>query len=420
MERKPQLCGTLLVSVLILLFYLPVWATEGTERRWERGQQILRNFICQTHGVSTLTIASVVTLIHPEEPGYQVPPEEGQTILIRCDYIEFLEGSRLESVSNLRIHVESALSGIVHVKSVRGKPGLDAAPDRELAKSSKAENGAKGAKGKKGRNASTWRWRSSDRRANPGRPGGDGGDGKAGLPGDQGPAGSPGHGGSTIHITAFSVDSETTVTIESIGGPGGNGGRGGRGQDGGDGGDGGRGGKGGNAASLNSAKRGGNGGNGGDGGDGGDGGTGGTGARGGDGGEIYLYLVEDDELPYFHLMNEGGAGGDPGIGGHPGKGGEGGAMGHAGGGGWPAGPDPLCLLTLCTHRILFGSDLEVKWHGEGDSGNRGSYGATGQDGRPGRIGKWGERGDKGKEEIRRWGLVPLEDFISHGNLLEGS
>ena len=412
MGHKSEISKAFGIAVLV---FLSVSSVLASEERWEVGERSLENFICQDHGASELTIAGVVTLSHPHELGYQVSPLEGQTILIKCDVIEFLEGSRLESVSNLRIIADRALNGAVHVKSLRGQPALDAALDRELAKSWKAANGSKGVDGHNGHNATLL----AD--GTPGQHGGRGSDGATGLPGEKGPAGSPGFDGGHIHITAFSIGNETTVTIESAGGSGGNGGRGGRGQDGGDGGAGGRGGKGGDAYEiLHDAERGGDGGNGGDGGDGGNGGPGGTGGRGGDGGAIFFYVAEGGGQPKdLKFITDGGDGGYPGVGGPPGKGGKGGEFGHAGGGGWPSDFDLGCLVTLCIHRLILGDGLEIDWHGYGDSGNRGAYGKPGKDGRPGPIGGWGENGVRGKTGEWKMGNVSLRDFLTYSGTHEG-
>ena len=422
MAHRSEVPKALMVGILFLLSFSSVLAQE----RWETGERVLENFVCQHHGVSRLTVAGVVTLSHPSEPGYQVPPSQGRTILIKCDDIEFLESSRLESVSNLRIIVDRALNGAVHVKSLRGQPGFDAVIDRELARSRKAASGVNGINGLDGSNADL----TSD--GTLGQRGGDGGGGATGQPGVQGPPGSPGFDGSHIQIVAFSVGSETTVMLETLGGPGGNGGRGGRGQDGGDGGAGGRGGKGGDASLTHDAERGGDGGNGGDGGDGGNGGSGGTGGRGGAGGDVFFYVAEGGGRPQdLKFRTDGGDGGYPGIGGPPGKGGKGGAFGHAGGGGYPQDcffvpvdclfeEIPILDVIAEIPNVITGEVLEVKWHGHGHPGNRGKYGEPGENGRPGPIGTWGESGARGNTGEWKMGNVSIKDFITYSDSHGGS
>ena len=418
MGHRLQVFKALVVVVLFLLSFSSVLAAE---ERWESGMRSLENFICQDHGVSKLTITGAVTISHPSEPGYQVPPSQGRTILIKCDVIEFLEGSRLESVSNFRIIANLRLDGAVHVKSLRGRPGLDAAPDRELQKTRKAANGVRGGDGPGGHNAGTL---GSD--GTPGQRGEDGSDGATGQAGVEGPAGSPGFDGSHIHIAAFSVGNGATVTLETTGGTGGNGWRGGRGQDGGDGGVGGMGGKGGDASVTHDAEKGGDGGNGGDGGDGSNGGPGGTGGSGGRGGDVFFYVAEGGgRLVNLTMITDGGNGGYPGIGGPPGKGGKGGKFGPAGGGGWPEDVDLLCPLTFCLNRVVLeivldnGDALEIEWHEHGDLGQRGNYGEPGKDGLPGPIGIWGKNGSSGQAGTWNPGTVRVKDFEEYSSLHSG-
>lgn len=394
-----------------LFFPLAVAAEELTLT----DQKITTDFFsCEDQGIDRLVLSGSVEFEHTQNEEPFSPLDNDKEILIKCEAIHFEDQSRIVSRSNLRFIVDGTLSGSVHVVSSRGFTGYDA-PSRRIEDLSKhkAANGTIGLGGKNGENASSPP--DHDHDGTRGQNGFMGNPGEHGVPGTNGLTGSTGADAGNIHITTNSVAEGTTVELVTRGGDGGAGGRGGRGEDGGIGGQGGQGGKGGDASITHTAERGGDGGQGGQGGAGGNGGPGGNGGEGGQGGLAFFYIVEEGgrlaEAGTFDVS--GGLGGFPGIGGAPGLGGDGGPGGAPGLGGFPDDLDILTVVTMGTHRLIVGDDLEIEIHGEGDLGKVGEIGPRGPDGRPGPIGEWGAAGRRGQGGELFQGVVSLEDFTDY-------
>lgn len=378
-----DLFGLLAASCTVVL--LAVCPALSADVVWE-GTVKISHFECGEEGNDKIVIRNMVTLVHPED---KAVVDEAKRISIVCPFLQFDNGSSLNTLSALDIRIGDTTSGpvvIINTRGVRGKDGAnpphkgnDPAEDIWARKvGAEGEGGDDGQNGRDGSGCDLVGGYDSE-------PGGNGSVGLVGQDGGElgvarGESGQDGSSAADVILISRKFGEETTIDITANGGDGGNGGTGGRGADGGRGGRGGNGGRGGEASACHAASQGGDGKPGGPGGNGGDGGTGGDGGSGGNGGSVTILAEEGGPVPEVVVTSRGGRGGRGGFGGEPGAGGPGGDGGLYG----PGGHGHKGLVPGIDDHSEGGPGING---GQGDPGTSGLSGLVGRDGFRGRIGR---------------------------------